>query len=543
MTIMTGGAALVQTLANNGVDTVFGLPGVQADHVFDALYHQRESMRVVTSRHEQGAAYMAYGYAQSTGRLGAYVVVPGPGLLNTATPLCIAHSSNAPVLAMTAQIATQYAGRGLGVLHEIPNTASMFAPFTKHQGFADHPTKVPLVLNECVRQAMSGRRGAVLFEVPEDATALRAEVVLGGAAGREPDPMPDPDLIAKAAALLGAAERPALFVGGGAAEAGEAVRALAEALEAPVIMSRHGRGVLSDRHPLAQTGLGGHALWPDVDVILVVGTRFLDADAWGTDSRLKVIRVDIDATQATRPFNADLCIVGDARTSLTSIFNALGPHNRKRTSRKDEMETVRQAGLKKFSALEPQKAYSDAMRAALPDDGITVCDVTQLAFYMRMGFPVYAPRTQIFSGFQDSLGYGFATALGVKVAHPDRAVVCVSGDGGFMFTMPEMASAVKHGINLVTVLFNDNAFGNVRRIQKMQYGERYIGCDLSNPDFMKLADSFGIVGMRVTSPQELQAALPKALGAGAPVLIEVPVGPMPAWQPLMPRSRARRSMA
>lgn len=543
MTIMTGGAALVQTLAGNGVDTVFGLPGVQADHVFDALYHQRDSMRTVTSRHEQGAAYMAYGYAQSSGRLGAYVVVPGPGLLNTATPLCIAHSSNAPVLAITPQIATQFAGRGLGVLHEIPNTAAMFAPITKHCGFAGHPGGVPRVLNECVRKALSGRRGAVLFEVPEDVTALRADVALEGAAGREVDPQPDPDLVAAAAKMLGSAQRPALFVGGGAAEAGEAVRELAEALEAPVIMTRHGLGVLDERHPLAQTTLGGHVLWPGVDVVLVVGSRFLEADTWGTDAGLKVIRVDIDATQATRPGNADLRLVGDAKTTLGALFNALAPHNRKRASRRDELASVKQAALAKFAALAPQKAWSDAMRAALPDDGIAVCDVTQLAFYMRMGFPVHSPRSLIFSGYQDSLGYGYATALGVKVAHPDRAVVCVTGDGGFLFTMPEMASAVKHGINLVTVLFNDNAFGNVRRIQKMQYGERYIGCDLSNPDFMKLAESFGVLGMRVTDPKEIGPAMQKAFGAGAPVLIEVPVGPMPAWQPLMPRTRARNAVA
>jgi acetolactate synthase-1/2/3 large subunit len=159
---------------------------------------------------------------------------------------------------------------------------------------------------------------------------------------------------------------------------------------------------------------------------------------------------------------------------------------------------------------------------------------------MRLGFPVYTPRTQIFSGYQDSLGFGFATALGAKVAHPDKAVVCVTGDGGFLFTMPEIATAVKHHIPLVTVLFNDGAFGNVRRIQKLQFGERYIGSDLTNPDFMKLADSFGIAGFRAFSPEELGTALAQALVCGGPALIEVPVGPMPAWQPYIPRSRARQ---
>lgn len=539
MPLMTGGAAIARALIANKVDTVFGLPGVQCDHVFDGLYQEREKLRVITSRHEQGAAYMAFGYAQSTGRLSPYVVVPGPGLLNTATPLCIAQSCNAPVLAITAQIATRYTGVGLGVLHEIPNTARAFSSFTKFQGFADAPARVPAVLNECVRQAISGRRGAVLLEVPEDITAERAEVSIPDAAGIEPMPHADPDLVARAAALLGAARNPLIYVGGGGIEAREALEALAEALQAPVVMTRHGRGALSDRHPLAQTQLGGHVLWRETDAVLVVGSRFLDAEAWGTDRAMKVIRIDVDATQATRPVAADVRLVGDAATTLRALFTAMTANNRARSSRAEELDRVRKAALEKFAALQPQKAYSDAIRAVLPNDAITVCDVTQLAFYMRFAFPVYAPRTQIFSGYQDSLGFGFATALGVKVAHPDKAVVCVTGDGGFLFTMPEIATAVKHHIQLVTVLFNDNAFGNVRRIQKLQFGERYIGSDLVNPDFMKLADSFGIRGFRARTPEELGKVLEKALACGGPALIEVPVGPMPAWQPLTPRTRAR----
>ena len=539
MPVMTGGSAIARTLIANGVDTVFGLPGVQCDHIFDGLYHERDKIQVITSRHEQGAAYMAFGYAQSTGRLSPYVVVPGPGLLNTATPLCIAHSCNAPVLAVTSQIATRYAGMGLGVLHEVSNTARAFSSFSKHQGFADAPTRVPVILNECISQATSGRRGAVLLEVPEDITAERADIFIPAAASVEPSPQPDPDLISKAAALLGAAKKPMIYVGGGSVEAGMALQALSEALQAPVVMTRHGRGALSDHHPLAQTQLGGHILWRDTDLVLVVGSRFLDAEIWGVDNAMKVIRIDIDATQATRPVIPDIRLIGDAAVVLEALFNALPVHNRARPDRCDDLSRIRQAALLKFGELQPQKAYSDAMRAVLPDDAITVCDVTQLAFYMRLGFPVYTPRSQIFSGYQDSLGFGFATALGAKVAHPDKAVVCVTGDGGFLFTMPEIATAVKHDIPLITVLFNDGAFGNVRRIQKQHFGERYIGSDLTNPDFMKLADSFGIAGFRAFSPEELGITLAQALVCGGPALIEVPVGPMPAWQPFIPRTRAR----
>jgi acetolactate synthase-1/2/3 large subunit len=537
MPLLTGAQALVQSLKVQGVDTLFALPGVQLDHVFEALYQERAAIRVLNSRHEQGAAYMAYGYAESTGRLGSYLVVPGPGLLNTATALCTAHSSNAPVLALTGQISSKYIGRGLGILHELANPAQMLAPVTKHQVFADTPARVATGVAEAVRVALSGRQGPVLFEVPDNVTVERGEVTIAERARREPDPRPDASLIEKAAALLGAAKRPAIIAGGGAYGAEAELQALAEALQAPVIMTRHGRGALSDRHPLAQTLLAGHMLWAEVDVAIAVGTRFLEGDAWGADARLKTIRIDVDGVQADKPTPADIKIVSSARVALAALKDALPSASRE--SRKAEMLKVKEAALAKWAALEPQKAWSDALRAGVPEEGRIVYDITQIGFYSWMGLPAYGPRTLIYPGYQDSLGYGYATALGVKVAHPDKPVVAVCGDGGFMFTMPEMATAVQHGINLVAVVFNDGGFGNVRRTQKLQFGEHYLGSDLRNPDFMALAKAFGMIGMKAESPKQLGELLPKAFAANAPVLIEAPVGPMPAWQPLMPRGRAR----
>ncbi len=539
MPVMTGAQALVESLKSNGVRTLFGLPGVQLDHIFDALHRDQGAIRVIVSRHEQGAAYMAYGYAESTGRLGAYLVVPGPGLLNTATALCTAQASNAPVLALTGQIATRFIGRGLGILHEISQPEAMLAPVTKHQALADHPSRVSHTLNRCIEKALGGRPGPVLFQIPEDVTSQRGEVGAFQPAAREPQAVPDPEVIAKAARMLGEAQRPLIFAGGGVFGAEQGLLELAKALEAPVVMTRHGRGAVSDRNYLAQTLLGGHALWADADVVLAVGTRFLESEGWGFDEGIKTIRIDVDPFQAERPRSPDIKIVGEARECLGAILDAVGPHNRRRASREAELAAVKQAAAAKIGVLEPQKQFSDALRAALPDDGILVADITQVGFYTWTGFPAYHPRTLIYPGYQDSLGYGYATALGVKVAHPDRPVVAVCGDGGFMFTMPEMATAVKHGINLVAVVFNDNGFGNVRRTQKLQFQERYLGSDLKNPDFMKLADAFGAVGMRAKTPEELREAVGKGLAANAPVLIEVPVGPMPAWQPLMPRGRAR----
>ena len=538
MALMTGAQALVEGLKANRVDTVFALPGVQLDHVFDALHRERSAIRVITSRHEQGAAYMAYGYAESTGRPGVFLVVPGPGLLNTATAVCTAHASNAPVIALAGQIATRHIGRGLGVLHEIDRPEAMFASITKHQALAAHPAAVPYSLNRCIAQATGGRCGPVLFQIPEDVSAQRAEVGPIHAAASEPDPEPDPDLVEKAAKLLGEAKAPAIFAGGGAFGAEAPLAALAEMLQAPVIMTRHARGALSDRHYLAQTLLGGHALWPSVDLVLAVGTRFLEAEQWGL-AGLRTIRIDVDPVQAERPASADIKLVGKARACLQSLVDRVPAHNRRRASRESELRALQQASREKLSVLGPQKELSDALRGALPDDGIVVADITQVGFYTWMGFPAYRPRTLIYPGYQDSLGYGYASALGVKVAHPRQPVVAVCGDGGFLFTMPELATAVKHGIPLVAVVFNDGAFGNVRRTQSTQFEGRLIGSDLANPDFMKLADAFGVLGLRAASARELGPAMERALAAGSPALIEVPVGPMPAWQPLLPRARVR----
>ena len=295
---------------------------------------------------------------------------------------------------------------------------------------------------------------------------------------------------------------------------------------------------MSDRHYLAQTVIGGNLLWPEVDAVLAVGTRYMEGSAWGSDDKMKTIRIEIDAMQAEKPARTDLTIIAAAKGALSAIHAALPAQSR--SSRQAELEAVKQAALKKIAVLEPQKSWSDAIRTGLPDEGIVVADITQIGFYGWNGFPAYHPRGIIYPGFQDSLGYGYATSLGVKVAHPDKPVVAICGDGGFMFTMPEMASAVNHGINSIAIVFNDSGFGNVRRTQKLQFDGRCYGSDLKNPDFMGLAKSFGILGLRSGSPAELTRHLQEAIAANSPALIEVPVGAMPPWQPLMPRSRARR---
>ena len=544
MARMTGGGALVEMLRRNRVDTIFALPGVQNDALFVAFYDAGEAVRVIHTRHEQGAAYMAYGYARSSGKVGAYAVVPGPGLLNTTAALATAYATNTPVLCISGQIPSDMIGRGFGLLHEIPDQLGILRTLTKWAARISHPTQTGQLVNEAFRQLRDGRPRPVALEMPLDVMALETEVALP-APGKSPAPtMPDPELIDKAAALLADAKKPLLFVGGGAVAAAEEVLAIAEMLEAPVVSYTGGKGIVSDRHYLAQSALAGHELWREADVVLAVGTRLHQPQVrWGVDADLKLIRIDIDPTEITRIVKPSLGIVADAKAALAALHNALERRNPRRQSRKEELETLKSRTLARLADnLGPQCEYLQAIRAELPDDGIYVEDLTQVGYVGRVAFPIYHPRTYIHSGYQGTLGSGFATALGAKVGRPDLPVVSVSGDGGFMYNVQELSTAVKHGIDIVAIVFADGAYGNVRRMQKQDYGNRLIGVDLHNPQFPKMAESFGAAGVRTTTPDGLRRELAAALKRRGTTLIEVAVGEMPdPWKHLiLPRVRGAR---
>jgi acetolactate synthase-1/2/3 large subunit len=545
MARMTGGRALVEKLSQHGIDTLFALPGVQNDALFSALYDVGGRIRVVHTRHEQGAGYMAFGYAKSTGKVGAYAVVPGPGVLNTTAALATAFAASARVLCITGQIPSAMIGRGFGLLHEVPDQLAILRGLTKWAERIGHPTDVPRAMDEAFRQLAAGRPRPVAVEMPMDAMALETEVNLGNAGAIDGALPLDAEAVDKAAALLGSAERPMIVVGSGVEDAGEALLAVAEALEAPVVALQNGKGVVSDRHYLAHSGPAGNRLWADADAVLAVGTRLLlPLTQWGVDDGLKIVRIDVDPAEIQRFRPPTLGLVAEAGAALTALADALGRHNRKRASRKDELQRLKAEMAAKFAdTVGPQVEYLKAIRAALPDDGFFVDELTQVGYVSRFAFPNYRPRRYITSGYQGTLGYGFAAALGVKVAHPDAAVVSVAGDGGFMFNVQELATAVQHGIGVAVVVFNDGAFGNVLRMQKDLYGGRVIATNLKNPDFVKLAETFGAAGVRAASPKELGAALTQAFARPGPTLIEVPIGEVPQPWPFiqLPRVRPKKS--
>jgi acetolactate synthase-1/2/3 large subunit len=540
MTEMTGAKAIVKSLRLYGINTLFGIPGVEIDQLFVALYDEREAIRVIANRHEQGCAYMAFGYAQSSGRVGAYTVVPGPGLLNSSAALATAYACNAPVLCITGQVPSQQIGRSFGAHHEIPDQLGILRNLTKYAMRIEHPTLVPGAVEEAFRLLSSGRRRPVGLEMAPDIMAMKAEVALREPVMAPAPTAPDPELIDQAAAMLGKARNPIIAVGSGVFGAEEELLQVAEMLQAPVTMSRNAKGAVSFRHYLGLPESAGHRIWPEADVVLAVGTRLYEQYRdWGINDELKLIRIDIDPSEIERNGQPTIGILADAKLALATLADCLGRHNRRRASRKDELKGLKADLQKEYEKLSPQIDYIKAIRAELPDDGFVVGESTQLVYTARVAMPFYRPRTFVTAGYQGTLGYGFPTALGVKVANPDKQVISITGDGGFLFGASELAIAVQHRIATVTLVFNNNAYGNVKRAQIQKYGGKVIATDLHNPDFIKLAESYGALGMRVETPEALASAIRRGFDHDGPTLIEIPVGDLPSpWHLIhMPRVR------
>ena len=534
---MTTGEATIAALLAHGLDTVYALPGVHNDDFFDALGKNADKIRTVHTRHEQGAAYMALGAALATAKPQAYCVVPGPGLLNSAAALLTAYGMNAPVLALIGQIPQKAIGRGFAYLHEIRDQAGIISRLVDWSARIDAPREAPRLIAKAMQSMFVGRPGPAALEC-----AINVWGRSGAVPAQAPLPLPktriDEDAIKSAAKRLGAAKRPLIVCGGGAQDASAEVRQLADMLQAPVLSYRRGRGVMDDRNPLSVNLPLGHELWAEADAVLAVGTHLhMPLQHWGVDHDLAIVRVDADPDEPARIVKPKVALVGQASPILRRLLDVLPAHNARRPSRAEDIRERQARMRKRLAKLEPQLSYLAAIRAELPEDGLFIDEVTQVGFASRLAFPVHRPRTYVSPGYQDNLGYGFATALGAQDARRDVPVLSISGDGGFLFTANEMATAVRHRIPLVTIVFNDGAFGNVRRIQQERYGNRLIASDLANPDFVAFAESFGAAAMRAKTPDDLRQALRRAFARrDGPTLIEVPVGVMPSpWEFIMMR--------
>lgn len=531
----TGGQALVEQLRREGVEIVFGIPGVQLDWAVDALCDAASDIRFIVPRHEQATSYMADGYARTTGKEGVCMMVPGPGMLNALAGLATSWACNARVLFIAGQIPSPTIGKGFGMLHEIADQSGILKSLTKWHGIARAPSEIPALVHEAFVQLRSGRPRPVAIELPPDVLQGIADgVQYFEAAPFAPAPV-DAASAARAAGLLAAAKHPVIYAGGGARGAGEALRSLAERLQAPIVMTEGARGSVSARHPLALSTLGGRCVLPHADVILVAGSRFLDAVAKPVfaSPECPLIYLNIDEAAFAAPRQPGLNLHGDARLGLEAIAAALHA-NLQPPSRAADVAKVKAWEDMQTDAIKPQSDYVAVLRDHIADDATLVSELTQVGYFSNIAYKVHAPHGLVTPGFQGSLGYGFPTALGVAAGSPGKRTVSITGDGGFGWALQELATAAKYRFNVTTIVFADGRFGNVQRIQKRTFG-RTFAVELQNPDFQLLAQAFGVRSERVDSPAGLAAALKAAEAAGGPSLIEVQVGEMPSpWALIHP---------
>ena len=540
MVRMTGGQALVASLHREGVSVIFGLPGVQLYGAMAAL-REEPRIRFIATRHEQATTYMADGYARASGEFGVALVVPGPGLLNASAGLSTAYSASSPVLLIAGQVPKSKIGQNVGLLHEVNDQLDAIAPVTKWRQRILEVAEIPAAIREAARQLRTGRPRPVVVDIPPETLEDEGEVTLLDPASAVRPAAPAADL-ERAASRLQAAREPVILAGGGVNLSGahDALRAVAEHLQAPVIMTAEGKGALSDAHPLSL----GAALWPGApvrglldraDLVLAVGTRLATA---ALPPAQEVIQLDIDPEEIGRNHARTVGLVGDARATLTLLAERLRAAGPARSPRGAELGAVRAAAAAADDQ-EPQAAIQRSLRAGTPHDAIAVFDMTQMGYHSRPFWPVYEPRTYLTSSYSGNLGYAFPTGIGARVARPDRPVIVVAGDGGFLFNSQELSTLVRYRIPVVVVVFTDDSYGNVARDLDEAWGGS-IGAELANPDFVRLAEAYGVTGFRAKEPAEVGDLVREAVALQSPALIEVPVGRMPRPRFFAPRRTPKR---
>lgn len=530
----------IHSLIKNKIEYLYCLPGVQNDPFFDTLYDHTDKITPIVARHEQGAAYMATGASLATGNVKVFCVVPGPGFLNTTAALSTAFGVNAQVLGIIGQIPVDAIGKGHGLLHEIPNQLEILSSLTKFANRITSGLNAREVLDQAFNSMQTGRPQPSGIEIPMD---VWNNIVQGNEASetRSSHIPVDLDQIDQAKEILSRAKTPMIVVGSGAQKHSLLIRRLVDMLAAPILSYRNGQGVVPANHPLKINLPVGYDLWRDVDVVLGLGTRLQSqVYDWGQDGDLKIIHIDIDKTQLNRSAKTDVAIHADLEHALPELIKALEGHEIKR---EDWIRKVKETSARRWKEirqkLTPQIAYLKAIRENLPKEGIFVDELTQVGYVSRFAYQTYLPRTYISTGYQGTLGYGFPTALGVAHERRDVPVVTISGDGGALVGLSELATAVKYNIPLTTIVFNDNAYGNVQHFQRDEYDGRIIATDLTSPDFVKYAEAFGVRGMRTQSPTGLKKLLKEAINHDGPCIIEVEVGVFPSpWEFLVfPKAR------
>ena len=538
MAQLKGGQAVIESLRTQGVDTIFGIISTHMMEVYDALYDHQNDIRFISARHEHAAALMADGYARASGKPGVCFTSTGPGAANSIGGIGEAYFASSPVLTITSTAEEELYGRGLGALHETKDQLGMFQAVTQWNCHIRQPEEIPDRIYEAFETFRTRRPRPIEIEIPVNlqgqVTEIEVPQVRPSAVSHA-----DPESVDQAVKLILSAKRMAVLAGSGVNRAGAAseLAALVQGLGIPVITTAEGKGALPEDHPLC---LGTHGPFPgshgatdpllefmeSVDTVLVVGSSLsqFKTTARGMKLPSNLIHVDIDPESIGKIYETSLGVIGDARSVLNQINSSIQSKGANlEAGFQQECHHLKDRLSKHRRSVMPNETSTmEAIRGAAARDAIFVGDVN-VAVHHGANFclETYEPRTYLISHWA-GLGFGFPAAMGAKAAFPDRQVVCFTGDGGFQFNIQELGTCVQYGLNPVVIVFNDNAWGVLRDVQRRTYKERFIASDLRNPDFVKLAESYGANGMRATSTKELSEALESALKSDTVTVIDVP---------------------
>jgi len=556
MTKMSGAKALLESLERQNVDVIFGILGGAILPVYDALCGNTK-IRHILSRHEQGAAHAAEGYARASGRAGVCMATSGPGATNLVTGIANAYMDSSPVIALTGQVPSTGVNTSYMIGRDAFQEADIIGittPITKYNCQPRTVAEIPIAVNTAFHIATTGRPGPVLIDLPKDVQAGTADVEFTNkidARGYKPVIEPDLAKISEAVNLLAKAEKPIILAGGGViiSNASDELMQMSDLLMAPVATTLMGKGAFPEGHPLSVGSIGMHGnpaankLMGEADVLLAVGTRFSDRATANLDTfcaNAKKIHIDIDAAEIGKNIEVDVPIVGDAKTSMKLLHAALTKKLRKNesstwTKRVKEAKEQLSPLLKEMPKDLLPKALLTELRRLLPENTIVTTEVGQNQMWSALYFKALKPRTFISSGGLGTMGFGFPAALGAKVACSDRPVVDIAGDGSFLMTEQELACSVTENIPVTVIVLNNSVLGMVAQWQRMLYKRRYMAVNLGNtPDFVKLAEAYGAQGFRARSMEEFQKAVKTALNSKVTTVIDVPIGSEQDVVPFVP---------
>ena len=538
----TGAQIIVECLLEQGVDTVFGYPGGAVLNIYDALYEYRDRLRHVLTAHEQGASHAADGYARSTGRTGVVIATSGPGATNLVTGLATAYMDSVPLVAITGNVSVDLLGRDS--FQEVDITG-ITTPVTKHNFIVKRVEELADTLREAFRIAGSGRKGPVLVDVPKDVTAAKIDYEPQQPAAIETQE-PDEAAICRAVELLNKARRPLIYAGGGviSSDSAEALGELARRGQIPVALSLMGQGAFPSDDPLCLGMIGMHGTWAanrasqECDLLLAAGARFSDRVAGNRERfapRAKIIHLDVDPAEFRKNVRADLTVEGDLRKSLSRLAAGI---SRKEKGWLEEIRSwivpaIKDPGACKDNLPQPRQVIETVAR--LTEDPLVVTDVGQHQMWTAQCFPFYRPRRFLTSGGLGTMGYGMGAAIGAQTAFPDKQVVLFTGDGSFHMNMNELVTLASYNLPVTVIVMNNQVLGMVRQWQKVFYGSRFSATDPHRPtDYVKLAEAFGLCGLRLERAEDTESVLREALSARRPVVVDCRISPDANVLPMIP---------